>query len=310
MHLRYLTACRLAAAPIAAATAAPASASPTRPDIAAPTSGSATIGMSANRITAGRSGIAAAAALAAGLGTLLMFTGRRGAEAQPVRPARRRPAPVPFLTAASANDLPYADGQQVLPDAPIDEHRHHKGTGVVVHPRAPLPLFDSSGRPFALIRPAHPGGETWLPVIEQQPGWLRVLLPARPHGVSGRLDATRVTSAASRHEILVHLDTARLQLLHDGRPIGTWPTATTPSTGLPTGRTFLLAIVRRTPHTAPILLRLATHGRADQPGLATICPQPTTGAELHNDACIGVPAAAMTVLDAVAPGCLVRICVR
>lgn len=238
--------------------------------------------MSPNRTPAGRSGIAAAGGPAARLRTVLPFTGRRGDKAQPVRCAQGLPAPIRFLTAASVTNLPYADVQEVLPEAPIDEHRDHSGTGVVVHPRVSLPLFDSAGRPFALIRPAHPGGETWLPVIEQQPGWLRVLLPARPHGASGWLDATRVTSAYSCHEILIHSGTARLELLHDGHSVGTWATSTPPSIRLPAGRTFLLATVRRTPRTAPLLLRLATQAHPGEPGLVTICRQPTAGAEPHN----------------------------
>lgn len=93
----------------------------------------------------------------------------------------------------------------------------------------------------------------------RRPGWrldsapcLGSLAGAARGPVSGWLNATRVTSAASRQEIHVHLGTAQLQLLHDGRLTSTWLIATTPRIALPAGRTFLLAIVRRTPpHAAP-----------------------------------------------------------
>ncbi|WP_199514273.1 hypothetical protein [Nucisporomicrobium flavum] len=255
-------------------------------------------------------GPAAVTGSAAEPGTSSAVTGRRSDDASPVRGTRGRPVPLRFLTAAPVADLPYADVQEILPGAPIDAHPGDPGTCVAVHPRIVLPLFDNTGRPFALIRPTQTSGDTWLPVIELQPGWLRVLLPTRPHGACGWLDAARVTREVSRHEIRLHLGRARLQLLQEGRPVGTWEITTTPSVACAAGRTFVLAVVRRTPDTHPILLRLAAHAWADQPGLLTISRQRTLGAELHNGVGIGVPDAAMAALAAVTPGPLVHIDTR
>lgn len=197
-----------------------------------------------------------------------------------------------------------------LDGAPTDNGPHAGTAGVAVHPRAPQQVFDRpAGTAFTLIRPTQPWGQTWLPVIDQRPGWLRVLLPSGEDRETGWLDAARVSYAHSRHEIRVNLSAARLRLMHDGHTVGSWPISLR-STRLRvgSGRTFVLATVRRTPHSVPLLLRLALHAGDGYRGRITIHRQPAPGhTERASHGCIRVPDAAMTALGDVLPGCLVRI---
>lgn len=258
--------------------------------------------------------VAAAGGIAVCVGALMGIIVRRGNNR--VGPARRsavgaighRTSPVTFAAAMSMQDLPDATPQAFLPAAPLDEHPTRGTAGAIVHPLAPVALLDGpAGTPFAQLRPEFAGGETWLPVINQQPGWIHVLLPSRPSGATGWLEAARVRVAQSRHEVRVNLRAARLRLVHDGNSIGTWTISAGP---IPAGRTFVLCDVRRAPQSAPVLLRLATHARTDDPAPVTIHRSPTRRSEPDNRGCIRAPDTAMTALSAVGPGCLVRIYAR
>ncbi|MEV6848856.1 hypothetical protein [Actinoplanes sp. NPDC051411] len=245
----------------------------------------------------------------AGLGALATLTERQGDASRPGRRGERRPAPVRFVPATSVQGLQHAAAHAVIPEAPLDDLQEHAGSGLIVHPRITIPLFDGAGRPFAVIGPAHPGGQTWLPVVERQPGWVRVLLPIRPDGATGWLDAARMTTVVSRHEIGVYPEARRLDLLRDGQPIFSW-TISTPGLALRERRTFLLTTVRRTPHTAPVLIRLGTHAMPDEAVLVTLNRQPAEPGRTHGRGCIHLPEAAMSALGAALPGCLVRIHAR
>ena len=245
--------------------------------------------------------------MAAGLGALLAVAGRRTSPSED-SPARTRTVPVPFISATTLQKLPEVTAQNTLAGAPPDDHPDRGTAGLIVHPRAPLPVFDTvAGTAFAQIRPAWHGTETWLPVIEQQPGWARVLLPSRP-GTTGWLDVSRVTLAGSPYTLHLDVRVGELRLLRDNRSAGTWPAALGAAPGsVPAGRTFLLSCVRRAPRTAPVLLRLAVPINDRDPGLLTIHAGTAPLGEPGERSGIRVPDCAMSALQAVPPGCLVHI---
>jgi hypothetical protein len=216
--------------------------------------------------------------------------------------------PVPFISATTLQKLPEVTAQTTLAGAPPDDHPDRGTAGLIVHPRAPLPVFDTvAGTAFAQIRPAWHGTETWLPVIEQQPGWARVLLPSRP-GTTGWLDVSRVTLAGSPYTLHLDVHVGELRLLRDNRAAGTWPATLGAAPGsVPAGRTFLLSCVRRAPRTAPVLLRLAVPINDRDPGLLTIHAGTAPLGEPGERSGIRVPDSAMSALQAVPPGCLVHI---
>jgi hypothetical protein len=206
-------------------------------------------------------------------------------------------------------ELVEVTAQTELTDAPRDDCPDQPGTGHVVVPRAPLAIFDAvGGSPFARIRPVWAGSEAWLPVIEWQSGWVRVLLPTRPDGATGWLDSRRVTNARSRYRIHLALHSGVLSLLRDDQLVGAWPAHLHAVRGaVPAGRTFVLASVRRGPATPPMLLRLAAHSHGHDPSLLTIHPRSAIAGATAAGGGIGVSDEAMAALHVVSPGCLVHL---
>ncbi|MCL2542735.1 MAG: L,D-transpeptidase family protein [Nocardioidaceae bacterium] len=185
---------------------------------------------------------------------------------------------------------------------PIDHDQRMAPNGTVVHPRHTTALFDSpSGHPFAKVRPKE-FGPTWLPVIAHAGGWLRVLLPSRPDGSTGWLQASKVRSATTPYQIQVHLATRTLDLFKDDNEIGTWSVAVgAPSTPTPTGRTFLLGqLVDDNQTFSPVILPLGTHSRTldsfgGGPGTVAIhgWTDPSVFGQAVSHGCIRVPADAL-----------------
>jgi hypothetical protein len=245
---------------------------------------------------------------AAGFGALVNGAGRRDLMSGDRR-TPPRPVSVPFISTAKLLNLPEVTFPGALVGAPPDDRHDRSTSGRIVHPCAPLPVFDAvGGTAVARIRPARQGAETWLPVIEQQPGWARVLLPSRPGGITGWLDASRVTSAYCPYAIHLDVRAGELRLLHDSGPAGSWPAALgVTSLSVPVGRTFLLTCVRRAPRTPRVLLRLAPPINERDPGLLTIHAGPAPVSEPTERSGVRVPEHAMSALQAVPPGCLVRI---
>ena len=177
-------------------------------------------------------------------------------------PTQTAPRAVPLVGDATLAALPEATTTTVLPAAPVDPDRFASTPGAVVHPTAPLAVFDTpAGTPIARLPVTQLGNDTWLPTIDEQPGWIRVLLPSRPNGATGWVDATRMRVAHSPYQIRINLAERTLRLLRDGQDAGTWSVATgAPDTPTPPGRTFLLASTRDpTRPGAAVTLPLGAH---------------------------------------------------
>ncbi|WP_199515700.1 hypothetical protein [Nucisporomicrobium flavum] len=217
--------------------------------------------------------------------------------------------PIPRLSAATMQELVEITAQTELTGAPRDDSQDQPGTGHIVVPRAPLAVFDAAGgSPIARIRPVWAGTEAWLPVIDWQPGWVRVLLPTRPNGATGWLDASRVTTARTRYRIQLSLSGGTLSLLRGEQRVGAWPANQhAKHDTVAAGRTFVLASVRRGPATPPMLLRLAVHLHDRDAGLLTIHPRSSPAGAAAASGGIGVPDEAMAALHVVPPGCLVHL---
>lgn len=233
-------------------------------------------------------------------------SGRQG-PAAPVWPT----VAVPDVIALSL--LPEATAASEIGAAPRDAAGNAGTAGVIVHNRIPVHVYTRPGGPaIAWLSPRQAGGDTWLPVIEQQPGWVRVLLPSQPNGATGWLTSSGLDRAHTTHEIRVHRRSGRLRLFTDGRLTGTWPIATgTDQCPTPAGRTFLLdAVAERgaSPQTIPLAANSAD---------PLSCTGPTGTVAFHPDdvlpegqpcgACLRVPPAAFEALTRVRAGSLVRI---
>ncbi|GAA4259789.1 hypothetical protein GCM10022255_085820 [Dactylosporangium darangshiense] len=240
------------------------------------------------------------------------------APATPTAPASPSQYPaVPVVPAAVLHDLPAATTDTTIPGAPLDTDLQAGTDGAVVHNHSTVAVFDRpGGRPVATLPPVQAGSPTWLPVIDREPGWFRVLLPSRPNHATGWLGATGLGVARTPYQIRVSIHGTRLQLHRDGALIGQWTVAVgARATPTPTGRTFLLAsVVDDSQRMSPLILPLGIHS----PTLTTYHGGPATTA-IHSwpssdvygkhvsNGCIRVPLDALHALATVPLGTLVQL---
>lgn len=231
------------------------------------------------------------------------------------------PPPAPAAAPAApgvvpaADELPLSSTYTTVDGAPTD-----MGTGTtdgtVVHPLRETPVRDApDGRAIARMA-SEQFGDTWLPVIGEQGGWLHVLLPSKPARSTGWILAADVRRATTPYVITVHLASKRLELVKNGTVTDTWTVGTgKPSAPTPVGRTFLLgAFSDPKQRFSPVILPLGTHSPTHDsfgggPGTVAIhtWPTPDVFGTATSDGCIRVPADALDTLTEVPLGTLVLI---
>ena len=227
-----------------------------------------------------------------------------------------QPAPV---SATQLARLPSATTYATTPAAPTDPAPFAAETGTVLHPDASRVVYTRPGGPPAAVLPATEiGSPTWVPVVQSQPGWDRVLLPARPNRSTGwiYLGGGGLQTAYSPYQVQINLAARRLTVLDAGRSLGSWTVADgTASTPTPAGRTFLLAsLAPRQPTYSPLILPLGAHSDTlstygGGPGTVGLHGWPDTAVFGHSDShgCVRVPAAALRALSRIPLGSPVMI---
>ncbi|MGH3889678.1 MAG: L,D-transpeptidase family protein [Pseudonocardiaceae bacterium] len=222
------------------------------------------------------------------------------------------PAAVPEDPAA----LPLSTTYTIIDGAPLDSGRPGPTDGTVVHPRREVVVYAApGGPPIARIAPQQLG-DTWLPVIAQQPGWVHVLLPSRPNSSTGWVTDDALDRAATPYLIRVHLRSLNMELFKGGRRLGEWAIGIgKKSAPTPVGRTFLLgSFTDPKQNYSPVILPLGAHSPTldsfgGGPGTVAIHTWPTTDVfgTRSSDGCIRVPADALNMLTEVPLGTLVLI---
>jgi len=215
--------------------------------------------------------------------------------------------------------LPLSTTLTSIDGAPVDQNPENATDGLVVHPHRETPVHETpGGKPLARLPRTMLGdsGNTWLPVIEQKPDWVHVLLPSKPNGSTGWIRSADVDYARTPYTVNVRLQTKKVQLVKDGRVTDTWTVGIgKPAAPTPVGRTFLLgAFTDPKQQFSPVILPLGTHSPTldtfgGGPGTVAIHTWPTTdvfGTE-SSDGCIRVPSAALKKLSEVPLGTLVMI---
>jgi lipoprotein-anchoring transpeptidase ErfK/SrfK len=242
------------------------------------------------------------------------------ATGSPAPPAARtaRPVPAPTVPGALLARLPRATTFARLAGAPVDGGLSTGAGALVAHLLAAQVVYAApGGRPFAVLPDTELGGPTWVPVVQTEPGWDRVLLPSRPDHATGWLAAGHALEVRySAYVIRVSLSARRLTLLSDGQPVGAW-TVAVGATGTPTplGRTFLLAqLAPPDPQYSPLILPLGTHSSTldsfgGGPGTVALhgWPDPGVFGRAVSHGCVRVPSAALSLLARVPLGSLVLI---
>jgi L,D-transpeptidase catalytic domain len=212
--------------------------------------------------------------------------------------------------------LPLSTTYTALEGAPLDSGGLEATDGTVVRPQREIVVYVApGGEPIARI-PPHQLGDTWLPVIARQPGWMQVLLPSRPNSSTGWVTDDALDQAVTPYLIRVHLRSYSMELFKGDQRLGTWTVGLgKKSAPTPEGRTFLLGSFTDTKQQySPVILPLGTHSPTldsfgGGPGTVAIHTWPTadvfgTGS---SDGCIRVPPDALNQLTRVPLGTLVLI---
>ncbi len=252
--------------------------------------------------------VAAIAGLATGCGTAAL-------------PMAAPPLPVPpvRVTSAQLARLPAATTDTTTPAAPRDPAPFAPETGIVLHPEAARVVYTRpGGPPTARLPVTEAGSPTWVPVVESQPGWDRVLLPTRPNRSTGwiYLGGGGLQTAVSTYQVQVSLSAHRLTILNSGRSLGSWTVADgAAGTPTPAGRTFVLAsLAPPHPTYSPLILPLGTHSNTlstygGGPGTVGLhgWPDPAVFGHGVSHGCVRVPPAALRALRQVPLGSPVMI---
>jgi len=259
-----------------------------------------------------RSAALAAMTLATACGTAAPPS--HGSSPAPPRPVA--PAPVPSGEAAR---LPLATTFTSLRGAPQDPDPFGTETGLVAHPAVTQVIYARPGGPPVAVLPVTElGSPTWVPVVQTQPGWERVLLPSRPNRSTGWIYTAGggLQDASSAYQVRIGLAARRLTVLDAGRTLGSWTVAVgAPSTPTPAGRTFLLASLAPShPTYSPLILPLGTHSATldtygGGPGTVALhgWPVKTVFGQEVSHGCVRVPAAALRLLSRIPLGSFVMI---
>jgi lipoprotein-anchoring transpeptidase ErfK/SrfK len=265
-----------------------------------------------------RSAIAVVVALAAG--AIVMLTGLRGCS-EPASGIAPIAAPAPVSSAEFAK-LTRSTTYTTVAAASPDPDPFAGTDGTVLHPTTDQVLYAApGGKAIAVLPSTQLGGPTWVPVVESDPGWDRVLLPSRPNRGTGWLytGGTAAAEQQTRHTaytINIEVNARKLTVQDAGKSVGTWTVAVgAPNTPTPTGRTFILALLAP-PHPtySPLILPLGAHSNVFStfgggPGTVGIhgWPDPSVFGQAVSNGCVRVPSDALTLISRIPLGTLVTI---
>jgi hypothetical protein len=215
--------------------------------------------------------------------------------------------------------LPAATTYGTTPAAPQDPAPFKSETGTVIHPTTSRVIYSRPGGPAVAVLPVTElGSPTWVPVVQSQSSWDRILLPTRPNRSTGwiYLGGGGLQTAYTPYQVDINLAAYRLTILDAGHSLGTWTVAEgAPGTRTPTGRTFVLAsLVPLQPTYTPLILPLGTHSDTlttfgGGPGTVGLhgWPDPAVFGHAVSHGCVRVPAAALRALSRVPLGSAVMI---
>jgi hypothetical protein len=238
--------------------------------------------------------------------------------AQPGTKAARATGP-PQASAQRTARLAMATTYGETPTAPQDPAPFKPETGIVIHPTTTRVIYARPGGPAVGALPATElGSPTWVPVVQSQPGWDRILLPTRPNRSTGwiYLGGGGLQTAYTPYQVDINLSSHRLTILDAGHRLGTWVVAEgAPGTPTPTGRTFVLAsLVPRQPTYTSLILPLGVHSNTlstfgGGPGTVGLhgWPDPAVFGHSVSHGCVRVPAAALRALSRIPLGSAVMI---
>lgn len=228
------------------------------------------------------------------------------------------PSSTPAAQQSAPVQLPKATTFTTIKDAPNDTESEQVTDGTVVHPKKAHRLYrHPGGEAFALLPAKELGSPSWVPVIDRERDWVRVLLPSRPNAGAGWIRTTGLRTAHTPWRVDVDVDARELTLFNDDEPVGHWQVAVGKAKDpTPRVRTFIMASVIDSEQAkyTPIVLPLGAHSDTldtfgGGPGTVAIHGWPDASVFGHaaSHGCIRVPSVALSKLRTVPLGSLVVI---
>jgi lipoprotein-anchoring transpeptidase ErfK/SrfK len=105
---------------------------------------------------------------------------------------------------------------------------------------------------------------TSLPVLRRRGHWLRVLLPGRPNGHAGWIDARKAKTSTTPWRVVIKTGSRRLFVLKRGRIVRSFPVVTgKPATPTPHGRFYVEEALILPPRSAGSPYAYALSARSD-----------------------------------------------
>lgn len=213
-------------------------------------------------------------------------------------------------------DKGFATTHTRTPKAPRDTNITKATTGLVVHPKRIVGLYDApGGKAFAKMRPRE-FGDTWLPAIARAGSWVQVMLPSKPNGSTAWVQGSELAVSYTPYVIRVHLQMTQIELYKNRELVGAWRIAVgAAKTPTPVGRTFVLGqFTDKTQNFSPVIFPLGTHSPTldtygGGPGTVAIHGWPTSDVfgKALSHGCIRVPKEALDAMKAVPVGTLVMV---
>ena len=128
-------------------------------------------------------------------------------------------------------------------------------------PIGEIPAYDSPGGAEIGRAGRWYGYPMTMPIVEERSGWLRIMMPERPNGLTAWVKASQVTRSVSRWRMVVDLSDTRVTVYKDGYESWSAPLGIgRDSTRTPTGK-FFVAVIEKPgpPGYGSIVLDLNAH---------------------------------------------------
>lgn len=128
-------------------------------------------------------------------------------------------------------------------------------------PNGDIPAYDAPGGRQISSAGFFYGYEQTMPILEERDGWLRIMMPERPNGLTAWVQADQVTRSTSTWRMVLTLSETRVRVYNNGYEVWSAPVGIgKDSTRTPTG-SFFVAVIEKPGHGGygPIVLDLNAH---------------------------------------------------
>lgn len=133
-------------------------------------------------------------------------------------------------------------------------------------PKSVIPVYDQPDGRVVGEAGLWYGYDMTMPIVEERPGWLRIMLPERPNELTGWVRESEVTRSSTNYRIVTDISDTRTVVYKDGFEYFSFEVVVgKASTPTPEGKYFVAVIEKPGPKGyGPIVLDLNAHSEAIQ----------------------------------------------